>query len=205
MSSFGGKNIREIDGNLARYQVPTVMDDTVEIVADITTVEKVGLDGSEFEIMVSSDRFGYGDILKFSQFSNFQLVVVNRPIRSRGEAFIYTVKIPDGGNVKFLDKKYLAPGTRIGKFGSVMSPEFGQTYSSWSMSGGGDREYIIKIGDAVANTSYWVSNKANEHGISIANYKKVVEYVQIDGIELNRTAMSRPVGSGPDRFAHSYR
>ncbi len=201
MSSFGGKNIREIDGNLARYQVPTVMDDTVEIVADITTVEKVGLDGSEFEIMVSSDRFGYGDILKFSQFSNFQLVVVNRPIRSRGEAFIYTVKIPDGGNVKFLDKKYLAPGTRIGKFGSVMSPEFGQTYSSWSMSGGGDREYIIKIGDAVANTSYWVSNKANEHGISIANYKKVVEYVQIDGTgdptvpELNKFMQS--VGMSP--------
>jgi hypothetical protein len=181
MSSFGGKNIREIDGNIARYQVPVSMDDTVEIVADVTTTDKPGIDGSEFEIFVSDGRFGYGDILKFSQFSNFQLVVQPRQIRTRGEGAIYTVKMPDGGNVKYLDKKYLAPGTRIGKYGSVMSPEFGQNYSSWAMKGVGNREYIIKIGEAVANTSYWVSNKANEHGITTANYNKVMEYIQIDG------------------------
>lgn len=181
MSSFGGKNIVEIDGNVARYQVPVSMDDTVEIVQDLTTVEKPGLDGTPFEILVSSDRFGYGDILKFSQFSNFQLVVQAYQIKQKGEAFTYTVKLADNGYVKYLDKKYLVPGTRIGKYGSTMSPEFGQQYSSWKYSGVGEREYIIKIGEAVAQTSYWISNKANEHGISLENYKKVIEYVQIDG------------------------
>lgn len=181
MSSFGGKNIVEIDGNIARFQVPVSMDDTVEIVQDVTTVEKPGLDGTKFEIMVSADRFGYGDILKFSQFSNFQLIIMGDQIRQKGEAFVYTVKLADNGYVKFLDKKYLVPGTRIGKYGSAGSPEFGQIYSSWKYSGTGEREYIIKIGEAIAQTSYWISNKANEHGISVANYKKVVEFVQIDG------------------------
>lgn len=182
MSSFGGKNIVEMDGNVARYQVPVSMDDTVEIVQDITTVDKPGLDGTPFEILLSSDRFGYGDLLKFSQFTNIELVVdPSQPIRSKGEAFIYTVKLLDNGTVKYLDKKYLAPGVRIGKFGSVMSPEFGQMYSSWAIKGIEAREYLIKIGDAVAQTSYWISNKANEQGISLQNYKRAIEYIQIDG------------------------
>ncbi len=181
LSSFGGRNIVEIDGNVARYQVPTAQDDTVEVVADMTTTDKPGLDGSEFELLLSTDRFGYGDILKFSQFTNFQLVVVPKTIRSKGEAFIYTVKMFDNGDAKYVDKRYLSPGTRIGKFGSVMSPEFGQQYSSWSFKGVGEREYLIKIGDAVAQTSYWISNKANEYGISTANYKRVSEFIQIDG------------------------
>lgn len=201
MSSFGGKNIREIDGDLARYQVPTAADETVEIVSDISTTDKPGLDGSKFEILLSSDRFGYGDILKFSQFTPFQIYVTPDPIRQKGEAFIYTVKLADNGNVKYVDKKYLAPQTKIGKFGSLMSPEFGQNYSSWALKGGGEREYILKIGDAVAQTEYWISNKANEYGISLREYNKVKEYIQIDGAsdptipELNKYMQS--VGMSP--------
>jgi len=202
LSSFGGRNIVEIEGNVARYQVPVSMDDTVEIVADITTVDKPGLDGTPFEIMLSTDRFGYGDLLKFSQFSNFELVVdPSQPIRPKGEAFIYTVKLLDNGNVKFVDKKYLTPGTRIGKFGSVIPTEFGQTYGSWRINGVGEREYIIKIGDACAQTSYWISNRANEHGITLQNYQRVMEYIQIDGSgdptisELNKYMAS--VGMSP--------
>lgn len=182
LSSFGGKNIVEIDGNVARYQVPIAYDDTCEIVEDISGVDQPGLGGEPFDILLSDDRFGYGDILKFSQYTPFELVVDHtEPIRQVGEAFKYRVKMPQNGNVKFVDKKYLAPGTRIGKFGSVISPEFGQVYSSWSMKGVDGREYLLKIGDAVAQTSYWISNKANEHGIDMKTYKKVTEYIQIDG------------------------
>ena len=202
LSSFGGRNIVEMDGNVARYQVPVSMDDTVEIVQDITTVDKPGLDGTPFEIMLSSDRFGYGDLLKFSQFTNIELVVdPSAPIRARGEAVVYTVKLLDNGDVKYLDKRYLAPGTRIGKFGSVIPTEFGQTYGSWSIKGVGEREYLIKIGDACAQTSYWISNRANEYGFSLNNYKRVVEYIQIDGTgdptitELNKYMTS--VGMSP--------
>lgn len=181
MSSFGGRNVVEIDGSVARYQVPVSADDTVEIVEDLTTTDKPGLDGTPFEIMLSTDRFGYGDLLKFSQFSNAEMVVDPAyPIKEKGEAFIYTVKLLDNSNVKFLDKKYLVPGSRVGKFGSVIPTEFGQNYSSWSLKGIGEREYLLKIGDASAQTSYWVSNRANEHGISLQNYKRIMEYVQIN-------------------------
>lgn len=202
LSSFGGRNIVEMDGSVARYQVPVSMDDTVEIVEDITTTDKPGLDGTPFEIMLSTDRFGYGDLLKFSQFSNIEMVVdPSQPIRPKGEAFIYTVKLLDNGETKYLDKKYLTPTTRIGKFGSVIPTEFGQTYSSWRINGVGEREYLIKIGDACAQTSYWISNRANEHGISLNNYNRVKEYIQIDGsgdptiTELNKYMES--VGMSP--------
>lgn len=181
LSSFGGQNIIEIDGKIARYQVPVSTDDTVEIVADLTTTDQPGIDGKPFEILVSTERFGFGDILKFDKYSNIELVVVPAPVRVKGEAFIYTVKLVDNGSIKYLDKKYLAPGNRISKYGSLLSTEFGQNFSSWKLSGVSQREYIQYVGTANAQTSYWVSNEANSLGLDPKDYKKVVEYVQIDG------------------------
>lgn len=181
MSSFGGKNIRTINGNLARYQVPASQDEIAEIVADISLTDKPGIDGSKFEILLSDDRFGTGDILKVSTFSNFQIYITPDQVRKKGEAYIYTAKLIDNGTVKYVDRKYLAPQTKIAKFGSLMAPEFGQEYSSWTTKASGPKEYIIKIGDAVAQTSYWVSNEANKYGVTTDNYRAIREYVQIDG------------------------
>lgn len=181
LSSFGGQNIIEIDGNVARYQVPVSTDDTIEIVADLTTVDKPGIDGQTFEILVSTDSFGYGDLLKFDKYSTIEMVVMPQPIRPKGEAFIYTVRLVDNDNVKYLDKKYLAPGNRIAKYGSVRSAEFSQVFSSWKFSGIGAREYLQYVGTADAQTSYWVSTEANTLGLDPRDYNKVIEYVQIDG------------------------
>lgn len=181
LSSFGGQNIIEVDGDVARYQVPVSTDDTVEIVEDISTADRPGIDGQSFEIMISSDRFGYGDILKFDKYSNMELVVLPEPIRSKGEAAIYTVRLINNDSVKFLDKKYLAPGNRISKYGSVRSGEFGQVFSSWSIKGIGQREYLQYVGMAEAQTSYHITSKANDIGLDPRDYNKIVEYVQIDG------------------------
>lgn len=181
LSSFGGQNIIEIDGNVARYQVPVSTDDTVEIVADLSTTDKPGIDGQKFEILLSTDRFGYGDILKFDKYSTIELLVMPEPIRPKGEAFIYSVRLIDNDSVKFLDKKYLAPGNRVSKYGSIMSPEFGQQFGSWKISGIGQREYLQYVGTANAQTSYWISNEANSLGLDPKDYKKIVEYIQIDG------------------------
>lgn len=181
LSSFGGQNIIEIDGNIARYQVPVSTDDTAEVVADLTTVDKPGIDGQKFEILLSTDRFGYGDILKFDKYSTYEMIVMPEPVRQKGEAFIYTVRLVDNDSVQYLDKKYLAPGNRISKYGSIMSPEFGQVFSSWSHKGVSQREYLQYVGTANAQTSYWISNEANNIGLDPRDYKKVVEFIQIDG------------------------
>lgn len=181
LSSFGGQNIIEIDGTVAKYQVPVSTDDTIEILEDITTMDKPGLDGQSFEILVSTDAFGFGDILKFDKYSAIEMVVLGEPIRPKGEAFIYTVRLIDNDRVKYLDKKYLAPGNRISKYGSVRSPEFSQVFSSWKLSGVGQRDYLQYVGMAEANTSYWISNEANRMGLDPKDYKRVIEYVQIDG------------------------
>lgn len=183
LSSFGGQNIIEIDGKIARYQVPVSTDDTVEITDDLTGADdKPGLDGKPFEIMVSDERFGFGDVLKFDKYSNIELVVVPAPVRAKGDGnHVYTVKLIDNGSVKYLDKKYLARGNRIAKYGSLMANEFGQNFGSWKYSGIGQREYIQYVGTAKAQTSYWVSNEANSLGLDPRDYNKVLEYVQIDG------------------------
>lgn len=183
LSSFGGQNIIEIDGKIVRYQVPVSTDDTVEVVADLTgSDERPGIDGKPFEVILSAETFGYGDLLKFDKYSQIEMVVQPQPIRSKGDgAFIYTLKLVDNGTVKYLDKKYLAPGNRISKYGSVMSPEFGQIFGSWKLSGISQREYIQYVGTANAQTSYWISNEANSLGLDPRDYKKVIEYVQIDG------------------------
>lgn len=182
MSSFGGSNIIEVDGNIARYQVPTSTDDLAEIVEDLSVTDRPGIAGQPFEILVSTDRFGYGDILKFDKYSNIELVVMPQPIRPKGEAFIYTVTLINNDNVKYLDKKYLAPGNRISKYGSLRGgTEFGQVFGSWKFSGVSEREYIQYVGTADAQTSYWISSDANSCGLDPRDYNKVMEFVQIDG------------------------
>jgi len=181
LSSFGGQNIIEVEGTVARYQVPVSMDDTVEIVADLTTVDKPGRDGQKFEILLSTDRFGYGDILKFDKYSQIEMVVMPEPIRPKGEAFIYTVRLINNDSVKFIDKKYLAPGNRISQYGSVRTPEFSQVFSSWKVSGVGQREYLQYVGTAEAQTEYWISSEANTIGLDPRDFNRITEFVQIDG------------------------
>lgn len=181
LSSFGGQGIIEINGSVARYQVPVSTDDTVEIVADLSTTDRPGIDGQKFEILVSTDRFGYGDILKFDKYSNIEMVVMPDPIRPKGDAFVYTVRLVDNDIVRYVDKKYLAPGNRISKHGSVRSSEFGQVFSSWKISGIGQREYLQYVGTADAQTSYWISSEANQMGMDPEHAKRVMEFVQIDG------------------------
>ena len=182
MSNFGGQNVIEHFSPYYKFTVPTSIDEVAEIVQDITTTDKPGLDGQPFEIMVSQPLFGKGDELKTSQWSPYTMVVhPSYPIRVKGDATVYTVVLKDNGQ-KFMDKKLLSPGNKIGKFGSLIGPEFGQEYSQWLKRSVSEREYILYIGNASVNTSYWISNEANKYGVTLANYMdKVIEYYQIDG------------------------
>lgn len=209
LSSFGGQNIIEIDGTVARYQVPVSTDDTVEIIEDVTTVDRPGIDGQSFEIMLSTDAFGFGDILKFDKYSAIELVVLGEQIRRKGEAAIYTVRLINNDSVKYLDKKYLAPGNRIAKYGSVRPSEFGQIFSSWSYKGIGEREYLQYVGMADAQTSYHITSNANNIGLDPRDYNKIIEFVQIDGSgdagipELNKYMSS--VGMTPGQLGQMVR
>lgn len=179
MANFGGQGTILTDTQKYTFRVPVAVDDMVEIVDDISTTEKPGIDGQEFEILVNEEKFGHGSILKFDKYSRNELVVTHRPIRRRGDAFVYTVKLVNNDNVKFLDKKYLAPGLRLQKIASVRAPEFGQAWDSGKWSGAAAREYMNYVGMAEAQDHYYVSKEAAITGVD----SKIVEFIQIDGIK----------------------
>ena len=179
MANFGGQGTVYTESQLYRFTVPVAMDDRVEIVKDISTDDKPGLDGKPFKILVNEEKFGHGAILKFDKYSRLELVVLHNPIRRVGDAFEYTVKLMNNDFTRFLDKKYLASGTVIQRIGSVRAPEYGQSWDHSKYSGAAAREYMNYVGMAEATDHYFCSKEAAIKGVD----KKIIEFIQIDGIK----------------------
>jgi len=179
MANFGGKGTIMTDTQQYMFKVPVAIDDMAEIVKDISIDEKPGTDGKAFKILVNQERFGHGSILKFDKYGRTELVVTHDPIRRVGDAFEYTVKLVNNNNAGYLDRRYLAPGIRIQKIGSVRSPEFGQAWDHTKYTGAAMREYMNYVGMAEANDHYYVSKEASIMGVD----KKIVEFIQIDGLK----------------------
>jgi len=179
MANFGGKGTIMTDTQLYTFKVPVSIEDRVEIVKDINTEEKPGIDGKKFKILVNEEKFGHGAILKFDKYSRIELVVTHDPIKRVGDAFEYTVRLVNNDNVKYLDKKYLAGGTTLQRVGSVRAPEFGQSWDHSKWTGAALREYLNYVGMAEAQDHYYVSKEAAIAGVD----KRIIEFVQIDGLK----------------------
>jgi hypothetical protein len=179
MANFGGKGTILSDSQIYSFRTPVATDDLVEIVKDITTEAKPGIDGKKFKILVSEEKFGHGSILKFDKYSRVEIVVTHDPIKRVGEHFEYTVKLINSGNDKYLDKKFLQNGVKLQKIGSVRAPEFGQAWDHSKWSGAAMREYVNYVGLAEAQDSYYVSKEAAIMGVD----KKIIEFVQIDNLK----------------------
>lgn len=179
MANFGGKGTILTDTQQYMFKVPVAIDDMAEIVKDISNTETPGIDNQKFKILVNDEKFGHGSILKFDKYGRFELVVTHDPIRRVGDAFEYTVKLINNDNAQYLDKRYLAPGIRIQKIGSVRAPEFGQAWDSTKYTGAAMREYMNYVGMAEAQDHYYVSKEASIIGVD----QKIVEFIQIDGLK----------------------
>jgi len=187
-SDFDTKNIIEHDGSLLKYKVPVKTDNLVRIVKDLSGTEFAGQDDSKFEIMVDSDAFGPGTLLKPSQFSEFSLLVTPDQVRKQGDNAIITVQLVSN-TVNYVPKEYLQPGQPLGRFGSVRSSEYGQEWTPWKFKGmNSAKEYIIKVSNAEVNAHYWLSDKVcqfsdgtSNSAITLKNYMmKVKEYFKVE-------------------------
>ena len=189
-SDFDSSNIIETDEEYLKYQVSVKTDNIVRIVKDLSLTDTPGADDSSFELMVDSDSFGPGTILKPSQYSEFSLLVTSDQVRSVGENSIITVQFISN-SLKSAPKEYLTPGSPLGRYGSLRSPEYGQDWTPWKMKGGPSaKEYIIKTSNAEVNASYWMSDKftkfsdgKSSQAITLKNYyKQVKQYFQVQGV-----------------------
>ena len=131
MSSFGGKNVIEVDNIRGEWKWQTpVSQDLPYIVEDVQVGNSTkGVDGQLFKIKLNSREFGHGDIITYDKYNGVELLVsAEEDILPLGDGFLYTVQIVNNDNYKFLDNQFLAPGTKYFRKGSARG-EYGERFS----------------------------------------------------------------------------
>ena len=77
MSSFGGKNVINVDNHRGEYRWQTpVSIDLPYIIEDIEDPNKVlGTDGSTFKIKINRREFGHGDIITYDKYNGVEMYI----------------------------------------------------------------------------------------------------------------------------------
>ena len=162
MSSFGGKNVINVDNVRGEYKWQTpVAQDLAYIIEDIEPKNSVkGVDGNTFKIKLNKREFGHGDIITYDKYNGVELYVVpEEDILPIGDGFIYTVQLVNNDNYKFMDNKYLANGTKFFRKGSARG-EYGERFSDIQTKSG-FREFYNFVGGAEAHVHYSISSRAD--------------------------------------------
>ena len=163
MSSFGGKNVIEVDNIRGEWKWQTpVSQDLPYIIEDIEPANAAkGRDGTTFRIKLNKREFGHGDIITYDKYNGCELYVVpEEDIMPLGDGYIYTVQLVNHDNFKFLDNVYLANGTKFFRKGSARGSDYGERFSDISTKSG-FREFYNYVGGAEAHVHYSISHKAD--------------------------------------------
>ena len=165
MSSFGGKNVIEVNNARGEYkwQVP-VSQDLPYIVENVEDAQaQLGIDGTTFKIKLNRRIFGHGDIITYDKYNGVELYIVpTEDILPVADGVIYTVQLVNNDSTKFLpgNSPYLKPGTKFFRKGSARG-EYGERFSDIGAYGAGFREFYNYVGGAEAHVHYSVSSRAD--------------------------------------------
>ena len=162
MSSFGGKNVIEVDNARGEYKWQTpVSRDLPYITEDIDNSlgETRGADGTTFRIKLSAREFGHGDIITYDKYNGVELYITDEDILPTGDGYIYTVQMVNNNNSATFASKYLDKGTKYFRKGSARG-EYGERFSDIT-TGTGFREFYNYVGGAEAHVHYSVSSRAD--------------------------------------------
>jgi len=161
MSSFGGKNVIMVNNHRGEYKWQTpISQDLPYIIEDIEPDnERKGQDGTTFKIKLNKREFGHGDIITYDKYNGYELYITDEDILPIGDGFIYTVRLVNNDNVKYLDNKYLREGMKYFRKGSARG-EYGERFSD-IITGSGFREFYNYVGGAEAHVHYSISSRAD--------------------------------------------
>ena len=162
MSSFGGKNVINVDNARGEYkwQIP-IAQELPYIVEDIESANATkGIDGQSFKIKLNKRSFGHGDIITYDKYNGAELYITADDIIPAGDGFIYTVTLVNNDSTKFLDNKYLKVGTKVFRKGSARG-EYGERFSDLGTVSSGFREFYNYVGGAEAHVHYSISSRAD--------------------------------------------
>ena len=164
MSSFGGKNVIEVDNARGEYKwqtpvsrdLPYIIEDMDQGADNATTR---GADGQTFRIKLSRREFGHGDIITYDKYNGTELYITDEDILPMGDGFVYTVQMVNNNNSATFDSAYLTNGTKYFRKGSARG-EYGERFSDIT-TGTGFREFYNYVGGAEAHVHYSVSSRAD--------------------------------------------
>jgi len=161
MSSFGGKNVIEVDNARGEYKWQTpVSRDLPYVIEDIDQGNDTrGADGQTFRIKLSRREFGHGDIITYDKYNGTELYITDEDILPMGDGFVYTVQMVNNNNTAVFDSVYLTSGTKYFRKGSARG-EYGERFSDIT-TGTGFREFYNYVGGAEAHVHYSVSSRAD--------------------------------------------
>ena len=162
MSSFGGKNVIEVDNARGGYKWQTpVSRDLPSIIEDMdpSAGDTRGADGTTFRIKLSRREFGHGDIITYDKYNGTELYITDEDILPMGDGFVYTVQMVNNNNSATFDSSYLTNGTKYFRKGSARG-EYGERFSDIT-TGTGFREFYNYVGGAEAHVHYSVSSRAD--------------------------------------------
>ena len=161
MSSFGGKNVIMVDNARGEYKWQTpISQDLPYIIEDIEAGNTTkGVDGTTFRIKLNKREFGHGDIITYDKYNGVELYITADDILPMGDGFVYTCRLVNNDNAKFLRNDFLAEGTKYFRKGSARG-EYGERFSD-IITGAGFREFYNYVGGAEAHVHYSISSRAD--------------------------------------------
>jgi len=161
MSSFGGKNVINVDNARGEYKWQTpVVQDLPYIVDSADQTGTLGVDGTTFKIKLSRREFGHGDIITYDKYNGFEMYITADDILPLGDGFLYTVQLVNNDTGNGIDSDtYLVSGTKIFRKGSARG-EYGERFSD-IITATGFREFYNFVGGAEAHVHYSVSSRAD--------------------------------------------
>lgn len=175
-----------MDGHLFKWKQP-IPEGPTFIVADVSGVDRPGLDETVFKIKLNKRTFGNSAIISPNKFGGLELYVTADEIKRDGDGFVYTVKLNSTNKkYKFFPKDYLVQGTQFFQIGSLLG-EYSQTYNDMgdNLYTGGYREFYNYVGEGFANAHFTCTRDAAISSISkscvigLQQYQKVIEMYQL--------------------------
>ena len=159
MSSFGGKNVIEVEHPRGEYKWSTPVSEELQYVMedlDPSNTAK-GLDGTPFKIKMNKRTFGHGDIITYDKFNGKELYITDEDILDLGDGVIYTVQLVNNDSDAVFDNQFLTSQTYFFRAGSARG-EYGERYSDLTTSHT-TREFYNYVGNADAHVHYTISSK----------------------------------------------
>ncbi len=159
MSSFGGKNVIDVQHPRGEYKWSTpVSEELPFIVEDLDSTNSMkGLDGTPFKIKMNKRTFGHGDIITYDKFNGKELYITDEEILDLTDGVIYTVQLVNNDSDAVFDNAFLTSQSFYFRVGSARG-EYGERYSDLTTTAS-SREFYNYVGNADAHVHYTISSK----------------------------------------------